>query len=70
MSEPTFKQYKILKSVYDNGPLPIDRSVSGLDDRWELVRKGYLQSLIGLVSGDTTLQITVKGIDYIESQND
>ena len=70
MSEPTHRQYKILKKAYEEGSISVDNNVSGLDDRWELVRAGYLKNYIGVLSGAITLRITDKGTDYIESQED
>jgi hypothetical protein len=67
MSEPTLKQYKILKEITENGQQGFNNS-DLTDDHWELVRMGYARNLVSLGIYSWIFEATDKGREFIDSQ--
>lgn len=67
MTEPTYKQFKILKELSDHGRQGFNND-DLTDDHWELVRKGYVKNFVSLGVYSWIFEITQKGMDYVIMQ--
>lgn len=68
MSEPTYKQHKILENIDTNGCVYATGEEDNIELYWELVRSGYLKNL-AIVGGiaDWKFILAEKGEAYLQS---
>lgn len=66
MSEPTFRQHRILEFVEASGAVGATGKEDNIDQYWELVRAGYLNNLVPLTGPyEWTFKLTPKAEDYL-----
>ena len=65
MTEPTYKQYKILKEINENSRQGFNNE-DLTENHWGLVRTGYVRNLVSLGVYQWVFELTEKGIEFLE----
>jgi hypothetical protein len=66
MSEPTFRQHKILEKIAVVDEVYRTGKEDDIELYWELVRAGYLKNLVNITGPyDWTFRITEQAEDYL-----
>ena len=66
MSEPTYRQHKLLEAIHKNGGYIKTTETENLENHWELVRSAYLKN-IALIPSGWRFSLTSKATEYLSS---